>query len=266
MNSYEEKKKARIERLKSRAESAREESGRLLKSAHEMADVIPFGQPILVGHHSEKADRRFRGRIYGKFDKGFEAQKQAEDLESRARAAESNQAISSDDPDAVQKLAAKIENLERLQDSMKRANAIIRKYKTNEERVQALVDEGVLSEPLAQKIIIPDFAGRVGFPDYQTKNNNANIRRLKARMEGLKRREGAESSERQEAGYLVRENVEENRIQLIFPGKPSAEIRSVLKSWGFRWAPSEGAWQRHLNNAGRFAVQEISEKLASLGS
>ena len=55
----------------------------------------------------------------------------------------------------------------------------------------------------------------------------------------------------------VVENVEADRIQLVFPGKPDAEIRSMLKTNGFRWSPREGAWQRHLNNAGRGAVQQV---------
>lgn len=38
----------------------------------------------------------------------------------------------------------------------------------------------------------------------------------------------------------------------------------MLKSRGFRWSPSEGAWQRLLNNAGiyaaRYVVQSITPK------
>lgn len=64
------------------------------------------------------------------------------------------------------------------------------------------------------------------------------------------------------AGVTVIENVEENRIQLIFPGKPSPEIRKTLKQSGFRWAPSSGAWQRFLNNAGRYAAERVVEALS----
>ena len=35
-------------------------------------------------------------------------------------------------------------------------------------------------------------------------------------------------------------NQEENRVQILFDGKPDADIRSELKHAGFRWAPSQG--------------------------
>ena len=51
--------------------------------------------------------------------------------------------------------------------------------------------------------------------------------------------------------FKVKENVEAMRIQLFFEGKPEPEVRDILKSNGFRWAPSVGAWQRQLNNNGK---------------
>lgn len=47
------------------------------------------------------------------------------------------------------------------------------------------------------------------------------------------------------------------RIQLIYPGKPDQATRDKLKTHGFRWAPSEGAWQRQLNSAGRAAASAV---------
>jgi len=46
-----------------------------------------------------------------------------------------------------------------------------------------------------------------------------------------------------------------DRIQLIFPGKPSDEDRAILKKRAFRWSPREGAWQRKLTNNGVWAAQ-----------
>lgn len=55
----------------------------------------------------------------------------------------------------------------------------------------------------------------------------------------------------------IKENADMARIQLIFPDKPDDTTRRVLKANGFRWSPSQGAWQRHLNEAGRYAAQRV---------
>ncbi len=58
-----------------------------------MAQAIPFGQPILVGHHSEKRDRRYRGRIENHFCVSAELQDKSAYYAARAKAAESITAI-----------------------------------------------------------------------------------------------------------------------------------------------------------------------------
>ncbi len=59
----------------------------------------------------------------------------------------------------------------------------------------------------------------------------------------------------------VVENVDVNRVQIVFPGKPEEAVRAVLKQNGFRWARSEGAWQRQLNDAGRRAATYVISQL-----
>jgi hypothetical protein len=110
---------------------------------------------------------------------------------------------------------------------------------------KSLSDLGISPETEAE-LKAPDYLGRTGFPDYSLKNNNANIRRLKARLEAIRKaqtREAPEDLERN--GIRLVENVEMNRVQLFFPGKPAEAIRNGLKSDGFRWSPSQGCWQRH---------------------
>ena len=62
-------------------------------------------------------------------------------------------------------------------------------------------------------------------------------------------------------GITVRENVDLMRIQLFFDEKPTAEVRQVLKGWGFKWAPSSGCWQRQLTNNARYAVKQVIDRL-----
>ena len=55
------------------------------------------------------------------------------------------------------------------------------------------------------------------------------------------------------------------RLQVIFDGKPNAEARQIMKSNGFRWSPSNSAWQRQLTDNARYAVKRVQEQLQELG-
>ncbi|MFA6372728.1 MAG: DUF3560 domain-containing protein [Methanothrix sp.] len=79
-----ERADARAERYEERAEKAKATGESLITDARKMADIIPFGQPILVGHYSEKGDRAYRGRIDNKFRKGFDTLEKAKYYEQRA--------------------------------------------------------------------------------------------------------------------------------------------------------------------------------------
>ncbi len=46
MSDYEDKKQARIDRYRARAEQARAQSTELYQQSHDMISVIPMGQPI----------------------------------------------------------------------------------------------------------------------------------------------------------------------------------------------------------------------------
>src|SRR5690606_225754 len=57
---------------------------RSLAHAQNIASAIPPGQPILVGHHSERRHRRDLNRINGLTRKGFDALEESKRLERRA--------------------------------------------------------------------------------------------------------------------------------------------------------------------------------------
>lgn len=61
-----------------------------------------------------------------------------------------------------------------------------------------------------------------------------------------------------EIAQVVR-NKEAMRLQLMFDGKPEEKTREILKSNGFRWAPSNMAWQRLLNNNAEWSLKRIVE-------
>ena len=172
--------------------------------------------------------------------------------------------IKSSDSDAIEKLQAKLAKLEASQELMKAANAIVRKKKlTDDEKIKQLAELPGISEKAAKELLQPDFCGRIGFPDYTLKNNNANIRTAKQRLERLKKlaavAEAATIEERttETNGIKIIDNIEANRLQIIFPGKPSAEVRTQLKQNGFRWTPSIGAWQSYRNDRANQVARQI---------
>jgi len=166
--------------------------------------------------------------------------------------------ISSDDENALQKLREKLDRREREQEVMKSVNAYYRKHGT-------LDGCPLLSAEEAEKIkaaMARDWrANPKPYNSYLLSNNNQMIRSIKARITELEAKQSSPAPEGWsfEGGRVVM-NQEENRIQILFDGKPDADIRSELKHAGFRWAPSQGAWQRMLNQNGIYAAKTVTEK------
>ena len=164
--------------------------------------------------------------------------------------------ISSDDPQALEKLKAKLERLVKHQELMKAANAAIR-MKDVAKGDAKLADLGYTPEEIKQ-LREPDFCGRIGYPAFELSNNNANIRRIQGRIDELEKRASVPTPDGWEFdGGKVVMNSAENRLQVIFDGKPNADIRDELKCEGFRWAPSHGAWQRQLTDNAIRATKRI---------
>jgi hypothetical protein len=245
--NYEDKKDYKIERFKELAEKAEKESEQRYLSAKQIGSFIPFGQPILVGHHSEGRHRRDLNRIDTNMRKSIEADEKAKYYEDKARRLKNNSTIRQDDPEAVIKLKEKLAGMERNQELMKNCNKIIKNSKLSDvEKVEQMQAQG-LTEQQAVKMLEPDFCGRIGFASFNLTNNNANMNTVKKRIIELTRKSEQQTTEKEINGVQIIDNVEENRIQAFFPGKPSEDVRSNLKHSGFRWSPSNGCWQSYRN-------------------
>lgn len=61
--------------------------------------------------------------------------------------------------------------------------------------------------------------------------------------------------------YDVEENVTDGRIRFKFDGKPRQEIIDIMKSRGFRWSPSNKAWQRQNTPNGVWSAKKVMEEL-----
>jgi hypothetical protein len=248
MATYEERRAARQDRIDGRAAAKTAEASAHYKAARAAVEHIPMGQPILVGHHSEGRHRRDLARSDNAMRKSCEASREAERLESTR----ATSAVLATDDDALDVLAARIAEAEAQQERMRAANKAILAKKG----AAGLLAAG-FTEAQAAAILKPDVMGAVGFPSYALSNNSANIRRMKERLAALTRAKAATTTTRTVGDVRIVENAGSQRIELHFPGKPSAEVIAKLKASGFRWAPSAQAWQRHLNNAGRYAARHV---------
>ena len=163
--------------------------------------------------------------------------------------------ISADDPQAIQKLEAKLEKLQTAQDTMKAVNAYYRKHKTldgcpnlSAERIEAMKAE------MSSQWHIQDKP----YPSWALSNNNAEIRRIKGRIAELTKKQETAYAGWEFDGGKVETNKEDNRLQIFFEEKPDEKTRETLKENGFRWSPKAGAWQRQLNDNAIYAADRLS--------
>lgn len=256
-NRYEEKLEAKRDRLLERADKARAESSAAYASSHRITDGIPMGQPILVGHHSEKRHRRDLARADATMRKSIDASDRAADLAHRADAV-GTAGISSDDPEAIVKLNAELEDAERARLEEKRWNGEIRKLaKARSKALGHALTQGDHIELVAKLLelhcppgIIRGLTSQArAFPWLPQFGNHtqANVKRIQKRIDDLKVRDSKPERSIDGPGWKLDENKAENRTQIAFEGKPDEAMRDKLKGAGFRWAPSIGVWQRHLS-------------------
>ena len=259
MNTYEQKQEDRRERFIERADKAEREAAGRFKSVDSLLSVIPPGQPILVGHHSEKRHRAHLDRVDTNMRKGVEASEKAAHLRGRADGV-GRAGVSSDDPDAIEKLRENLAKLQKTQEQMKATNKALKKaMKSGND--QPLRDLGLGDSTIAA-LKVPDFAGRIGIPSYELTNRNGNIRRIKQRIANLEATAEDTTTEKTFGPVRVLDSVEENRLQVFFPGKPDDATRKALKGWGFRWSPMSGAWQRHRSSAATYWGEKIASDYA----
>ena len=162
--------------------------------------------------------------------------------------------ISADDPDAVKKLNAKLEKLIKAQETMKAVNAYYRKHKTLESCPEL---DSEATQKLKARMEIRGVQDKP-YPTWALSNNNAEIRRIKDRIQSLSVNKEELFTGWEFAGGKAEINVKDNRLQLFFEDKPDGKIRDELKSNGFRWSPKALAWQRQLTSNAIYAADAIS--------
>lgn len=220
---YEERKQKRIERYNELSEKAKQRSSDYCNSTANRILMMTSGQPIIVGHHSEKKARRLHERANNDMRRAVEEDKKSEYYKDKAESAQNSSTIYNDDPEAISKLRHKLELLEN-----ERANIKARDHST-----------------------------------WELTNIGAKIRSAKERIKLLEEQENLEFPDMKFKEGKAVHNKEINRIQLLFDDKPNENIREELKCNGFHWSRYEKAWQREFNkNTIRVTKKLIADVLS----
>lgn len=166
--------------------------------------------------------------------------------------------IMSGDSDAIQRLQAELETLKAMQATMKAVNAAHKRFMKSPESLE----KAELSDAMKERIRAykPQYSWEPHpFAPFQLTNNSANLRRVEKRIEQLARAKATPDKTIECAsGLRVEDCPADNRVRLFFPGKPDETIRSKLKSNGFRWSPTIGAWQAYRNTRSLELAQQIA--------
>ena len=116
---FEKRKEERILRYEKLAEKARIRSEQYSNSnANRILQMTP-GQPILVGHHSEKKHRRLIEKAHNDIRKSIEESEKSKYYIDKIESVENDKVIYNDDPNAIGKLKDKLEYLERQRELIK---------------------------------------------------------------------------------------------------------------------------------------------------
>lgn len=188
MSTFRERRLERAERLREWATKRAARSSGQFKRAYDLVSGIPLGQPILVGHHSERRHRRVLERSDSAMRAGWEDSNKAADMNSTAANIEdaADRAIYMDDPDAIDRLTAKIAKLEGQREARKAANKIVRNRKLDKAAKTAQLAELLTCSPeLAARLLEPDCCGGYGFPSYALANLSGTITKERARLAQL---------------------------------------------------------------------------------
>lgn len=143
--------------------------------------------------------------------------------------------IKAGDASAAEKLRAKVEELTALQNQMKQCNAEARKR-----------------------------GETAPYAAWALSNNCQNLKRYADRLAALEKAKADPMTQAEELGgegFRVVRNTEIMRLQFLFDGKPDEQTRTLLKSNGFKWAPSQMAWQRQLTANAERAARAVAKAI-----
>lgn len=227
-------------------------------AAHKIGDAIPFGQPILVGHHSEAHHRRDIERIDSNMRNGIERSDMAKTHISKAGGIEHalDRGIFSDDNNAVEALEQRIAEHEATRERMKTVNKLYRKGDAT-----GLAALGLDLEALKLKLAqAGPYWGSAPHLPYEMSNLGGRITADRKRLEAVKQRQKRVIAAETAPGGIALQQCQNGYVRVTFAEKPSREILNALRGAGFFWGG--GSWA----GKGEALPQEVKNLIADVQS
>jgi len=190
--------------------------------------------------------------------KGWELHKKADEFRSRAASIQNNDAIYSDNPQAVELLDDKLQELLAEQTEVKRINAALRKgadfftlEMSEEHRLELLSvnkHQGYY-QPLKK-----------GFPPYMLTSLSTKIRTAKKRSTQVEKKQAMFDEDLEFGGIKVEGRPSENRLRVIFPARVTPEMYKLLRSHGYRSTKVVGTFSAFYNNNALWFIKQYIKK------
>jgi hypothetical protein len=242
------------------SEKREQKSASAFASADRAVEGIPFGQPILVGHHSEKHHRAALDKCQNAMRRGLDNSTMAKHHAEKAAGIERqlDTSIYSDDPDAIEALTAKADAIDAERARGKQLNALWKKEVRQGEEWTATI-----ARLVEEQKITPDEGNEIArnfryswnkkpCPSYHLTNLSAKARNARQRIEEVKARQLKTEQAEASGGVLIRSNVTSNWCSVTFSEKPARDILDALRAAGYHW--SAGSWHGYFDKLPQLVV------------
>lgn len=139
-----ERAQAKAERLDNLAEKRQRDANRFARAADELSKSFEFGQPILVGHHSERKARKTQEKMHSAMDKASQATRTANYWLYRAEGVERHANRKNDPKVRARRIKTLLSELRDVQSTINHFHAVLAIWDkfTSDEAIQKLVNIG----------------------------------------------------------------------------------------------------------------------------
>ena len=157
----------------------------------------------------------------------------------------------------IDRYKQELEGMRKNHELMKEGNIAIKKaHKEKTDISQYLIDTFGIQPHMI------DWTMKFGFG---LQNNNANMKRVEARIKELEAKEQNRQNEPEKEflfnGGKVIMNYEADRIQIKHDTKPNQDVITLMKKNAFKWSPLNQVWQRQMTRNAIYTTKQLLKNI-----